>query len=226
MTHHLPGGGVPRVHVARSPVPPKLPHFATPRSWCHLATVVAGAYPRRHPPDAWSPGLLAPPGPCYWLVATGTPMGWRGVCLAARLVPSTVCYYCFRECCALVVCARLCKSVGSGPVPALAPLFPGVPRGACCGLFPPGVPSLCVPVRHSMRSVRSAGSVWLPFGSVPRVRPVWVRSCSRGVRASPPPPGSVWRAHYARFWCRAPVGLFQAVRDPSRFLPRSAAPPI
>ena len=27
-THLLPGGGVPRVHRARSPVPPRLPRFA------------------------------------------------------------------------------------------------------------------------------------------------------------------------------------------------------
>ena len=31
-THLLPGGGVPRVHRAQSPVPPRLPRFATPRS--------------------------------------------------------------------------------------------------------------------------------------------------------------------------------------------------
>ena len=31
-THLLPGGGVPRVHRARSPVLPRLPRFATPRS--------------------------------------------------------------------------------------------------------------------------------------------------------------------------------------------------
>ena len=49
MTHLLPGGGVRRVHRAWSPVPPRLPHFATPRSVRHLATVVAGAYPLRHP---------------------------------------------------------------------------------------------------------------------------------------------------------------------------------
>ena len=59
MTHLLPGGGVPRVRGARSPVPPRLPHFATPWSVCHLATVVAGAYPPRRPPDAWSPGVPA-----------------------------------------------------------------------------------------------------------------------------------------------------------------------
>ena len=81
-THLLPGCGVPRVHRARSPVPPWLPGFATPQSVHQLAAVAAGAYPPRRPPNAWSPGAPAPPGPCYWLVASGTPLGWRGGCLA------------------------------------------------------------------------------------------------------------------------------------------------
>ena len=43
-THLPPGGGVPRVHRARSPVPPLLPHFATPsqcinsQSWLRAVT--------------------------------------------------------------------------------------------------------------------------------------------------------------------------------------------
>ena len=81
-THLLPGGGVPRVHRARSPVLPRLPRLATPRSVHQFAAVAAGAYPLRRPPNAWSPGAPAPPGPCYWLVASGTPLGWRGGCLA------------------------------------------------------------------------------------------------------------------------------------------------
>ena len=81
-THLLPGGGVPRVHRAWSPVPPRLPRFATPRSVLQSAAVAAGAYPLRRPPNAWSPGAPALPGPCYWLVASGTPLGWRGGCLA------------------------------------------------------------------------------------------------------------------------------------------------
>ena len=81
-THLLPGGGVPRVHRARSPVLPRRPRFATPRSVHHFAAVAAGAYPLRRPPNAWSPGAPASPGPCYWLVASGTPLGWRGGCLA------------------------------------------------------------------------------------------------------------------------------------------------
>ena len=76
MTHLLPGGGVPRVHGAGSPVPPRLPLLATPRSVHHLAAVAAGAYPPRRPPNAWSPGVPAPPVPCYWLVPSGTT--WAG----------------------------------------------------------------------------------------------------------------------------------------------------
>ena len=76
-THLLPSGGVPRVHRARSPVPPRLSRFATPRSVHQFAAVAPGAYPPRRPPNAWSPGAPAPPGPCYWLVASGTPLGWR-----------------------------------------------------------------------------------------------------------------------------------------------------
>ena len=53
------------------------------------------------------------------------------------------------------------RSGGSGPVQVLAPLFPRVPRGACCGLSCSGVHSLCLLVRRSMRSVRFAGSVRL-----------------------------------------------------------------
>ena len=78
--------GSPLGSRGSEPVPPRLPHFAIPRSVPHLATVVAGAYPLRLPPDVWSPGLLALPGPCYWLIASGTPIGWRGGCLFARLV--------------------------------------------------------------------------------------------------------------------------------------------
>ena len=125
-------------------------------------------------------------------------MGWCGGCLPAGLVHSTVCYYCLGGCSALVLCARRSRQVwgvgagaGSRFSPG-APPCPGVPRGVRCGLSCPGVPSPRPPVRHSMRSVRSAGSVWLPLGSAPRALCVCVRSYARGVR--PPPPGSVWRA--------------------------------
>ena len=113
---------------------------------------------------------------------------------------STVCYYCLGWCSALVVCVRRSRQVWGVGATAdsrfspWAPPCPRVPRCACCGLSRLGVPSLRLPVRQSMRSVHSAGSVRLPFGSVPRVRCVCVRSCSRGVGASCPPRVGVARA--------------------------------
>ena len=62
--------------------PPWLPLFATPWSVHQFAALAAGAYTLRRLPDAWSPGAPVLPGPCYWLVASGTPFGWRGGCLA------------------------------------------------------------------------------------------------------------------------------------------------
>ena len=114
MTHLLPGGGVPRVHRAHSPVPPRLPHFATPRSVHHLAPVAAGAYPPHRPPNAWSPGVPASRGPCYWLVASGTPVGWRGGCLAVGLVCGAVRDYCLGGCSSLVVCAWRSRPLRGG----------------------------------------------------------------------------------------------------------------
>ena len=75
-----------------------------------------------------------------------------------------------------------------------------------------------------MRSVRSAASVRLPFWYSPPVLDVSVRSRSRGVRAPPPLPRLVWRAHFARARCWALVGPFYSVRAPPCFLPRSRAP--
>ena len=230
MTRLLPGGGVPRVHRARSPVPPRLPHFATPRSVHYLAAVAAGAYPPRRPPNAWPPRVPAPPGPCYWLIASGTPVGWRGGCLAVGLVRGALRHYCLGGCSALVVCARRSWPVqGVGPSAGCCvfPVSPFPPRAFCpvCG----GPSRLSVPyprslVRHSMRSVRFAGSVRLPFWFSPRVLCVCVRSRSRGIRAPPPLHGLVWRAHVARSRCWALGGPFHAVRAPPRDLPRSRAP--
>ena len=60
------------------------PWGASPRPSAptYLPYLPAGAYPLRRFPNVWSPGALAPPGPCYWLVASGTPLGWRRGCLA------------------------------------------------------------------------------------------------------------------------------------------------
>ena len=229
MTHLLPGGGVPRVHGARSPVPPRLLHFATPRSVHDLAAVAAGAYPTRHPADAWSPGAPAPPGPCYWLVAIGTPVGWRGDCLALGLVRGAVRHYCLGGCSALVMCARrsrLIRGAWTGArcgVFPVSPFPPHVSRTVCGGRSRPGVPYPRLLVRHSMRSVRSAGSVRLPFWYSPRVLCVCMRLRCRGVCAPPSSPD--WSgAHLARSRCCTQVGPFHAVHAPERVLPRSRAP--
>ena len=168
-THLLPGGGVPRVHRARGPVSPQLRRFATPRSVHQFAAVAAGAYPPRCPPNAWSPGAAAPPGPCYGLVASGTPLGWRGGCLAQGLGHGAVRHSCLGGCSALAVCARRSRPVrGTGPgtwccVSPVSPFPPRVSRAACGGPSCPGVPYPRSLVCHSTRSVRSASSVRLPF---------------------------------------------------------------
>ena len=72
-----------------------------------------------------------------------------------------------------------------------SPFPPRVFRAACGGPSRPGVPYPRSLVRHSMRSVRSARSVRLPFWWSPRVLFLCVRSRSRGVRS---PLGGVARA--------------------------------
>ena len=76
---------------------------------------------------------------------------------------------------------------------------------------------------HAVSASRGLGSVaLLVFPACPLC--VCVRSRSRGIRAPPPLPGLVWRAHLARSRCWALVGPFHAVRAPPRVLPRSRAP--
>ena len=137
MAHILPAGAIPQVHGARSPVPPLLPLFATPRSVRHLATVAAGAYSLRRPPNVWSPGVLAPLGPCYWLVASGTSVGWRGGRLSAELVRGSVRHYCLSGCSALFVCARRSQQVwgvGAGAGSCVFSVCPlRTPRSPRCG---------------------------------------------------------------------------------------------
>ena len=62
-------------------------------------------------------------------------------------------------------------------------------RAVCDRRSRPGVPYPRSVVRHSMRSVRSAGSVRLPFWYSPRIRCVCVRSRSRGAWFPLPSPG-------------------------------------
>ena len=201
MTHLLPGGEVPQIHEARSPVPHQLPLLATPRSVHHLATVAAGAYPPRRPPNAWSSGVPAPPGPCYWLVASGTPWGWRGGCLATGLVRGSAGHYCLGGCSALFVCARRSRQVLEAwggrrafcflrfPSPAphsLRWVWRVVPSG-CPLPSPAGTPFHAVCAFHGLGPV-----ALLVFPACP------LRVCALALSRRPRPsslPGSVWRAH-------------------------------
>ena len=112
------------------------------------------------------------------------------------LVRGTVCHYSLGRCSSLVVCAqrsRQVRGVGDGAGPHVPPLLPPVSRahrGACGGLCRLGVASPRLPVRLSMRSVRSAGSVRSPFRSATPALCVCVRLRSRGVRALRPMRGS------------------------------------
>ena len=140
----------------------------------------------RRPPNAWSPGVPALPGPCYWLVASGTPVGWRGGCLALGLVRGAMRHYCLGRCSALVVCVRRSRPVRGGWGGAgccVFPVSPCPPRVSCAVCGGPsrlGVPYPRSLVRHSMRSVRSAGSVRLPFWFSPRVLCVRLKENSSG----------------------------------------------
>ena len=81
--------------------------------------------------------------------------------------------------------------VGTGAGCCVFPVSPGPPRASCAvcgGLSRRDVPYPRSLVRHSMRSVRSAGSVRLPSWFSPRVLCVCVRSRSRDVRAPSSPP--------------------------------------
>ena len=196
----LPGGGVPRVHRARSPVLPRRPRFATPRSVHQFAAVAAGAYSLRRPPNAWSPGAPAPPGPCYWLCRQWDPLG-----LARRLPSLGVgAWRCspllpWRVQCPVCVCVALAASSGGfGPAPGVVSLSFPPPRPACSALRVAGRPvrvsltlarwyaipcGLCVPRARS----------GCPSGS-PRVSLSCV--CARALAVSAPPPAG---------WCGARI---------------------
>ena len=180
-------------------------------------------------PTAWSPGAPALPGPCYWLVASWIPLGWRGGCLALRLGRGAVRHYCLGGCSALVVCARRSRPVRGARAGTWCRVFPVSPFpgrvscAVCGGLSRPSVPYPCSLVRHSMRSVRFR---------VPRVALLVVPACPLCVCAlalpwhllPPPLPWLVWRAHLGWSRCRALVGPFHAVRAPLGVVPRSRAP--
>ena len=186
-THLLPGGGVPRVDRARSAVLPRRPRFATPRSVHRFAAVAAGAYPLRRPPNAWSPGAPAPPGPCQWDplgLARRLPSLGVGAWRCAPLLP-------WRVQCPVCVCAALAAGWGGfGPVPGVVSFSFPPPRPACSALRVAGRPvrvsltlarwyaiprGLCVP---GARSGCPSGSPRVSFSCV----------CARALAVSAPPP--------------------------------------
>ena len=84
--------------------------------------------------------------------------------------------------------------VGAGVGCCVFPVSPCPPRVSCAvcgGLSRLGVPYPCSLVRHSMRSVRSTGSVLLPFSFSPVS---FVCACAHALVASapPPPPSPGW----------------------------------
>ena len=139
------------------------------------------------------------------------------------LLRGAVRHYCLGGFSALVVCARRSQPVRgprAGTWSRVFPVSPFPPRASCavCGeTSRPGVPYPRSLVRPSMRSLRSAGSVCLPFWYSPRV--ICVCLCAPAPAAS-----VVWHVHLARSRCWALVGPFHAVRAPVRVLPRSRAP--
>ena len=193
-THLLPGGGVPRVHRARSPVLPRLPRFATPRSVHQFAAVAAGAYPLRRPPQCVVARGAGAAGPVLLACRQWDPLGLArrlpslgvGAWRCAPLLP-------WRVQCPIRVCAALAAgSGGFGPVPGVVSLSFPPSRPACPALRVAGHPvqvsltlarwyaiprGLCVP---SARSGCPSGSPCVPFACV----------CARAPAASaPPPPG-------------------------------------
>ena len=194
MTHLRPGGGFPRVHGARSPVPTRLPHFATPRSMHHLAAVAAGNYPPHRPPNAWSPGVSAPPGPCYWLVASGTSVRcvWRAVppgCPLSSLAGTPF--------------HAVCAFRGLGPVAIL--VFPACllcVRALALSRCPPPPPRAAVARAPCAIPVLDAGRA-VPRGPCPSACPASV-PCSawlalgEGAAGSPFP--STWLGAVPSLW--------------------------
>ena len=60
------------MHGLKAPSLPVFPILQLPG--CHASSnLMSGGYLLRRHPSLWSAGVAALPGPCYWLVASGTP---------------------------------------------------------------------------------------------------------------------------------------------------------
>ena len=188
MTHLLHGGGVPRVHRAPSPVSPWLPDFATPRSVHHLAAVAVGAYPPHQPANAWSPGVPAPPGPCYVLCLPRFPLPaprflrcvWPAVpsgCPLSSLAGTPFHAFCafrglgpvalsgFPRVSFVCLCARALAASAPPPLPGLV-WRAHLKRSRCWGLVGP-FDAVRAPPRVLPRSLAPFGLLWGWGGPVP-----------------------------------------------------------
>ena len=147
-THLLPCGGVKGLgapSLTGFPISPLPGQCINSQPWLRALTH------RVAPPNASSPGVPAMPGPCYWLVASGTPVGWGGGCLALGLVRGAMCHYRLGGCSALIVCARCSRPVRGG-------------LGRCRVLCLPRFP---LPALRFLRCVWRAVQSGCPLSSLP-----------------------------------------------------------
>ena len=226
--HLLPGGGVPRVHRARSPFPPWLSVSPPPgqcinwqpwlRALTHRVAPLMRGRPGRRRCRARATGL-SPVGPPWAGAEAALPRGWGVAQCASTALAVAVPGPCVRG-------ARS-RFGGLGPVPGVVSLSFPPSRPACPALRVAGCPvrvsltlarwyaiarGLCVP---QARSSCPSGSPRVPFACV----------CARAPAASAPaPPWVVRRAHLTRSRHWALVGPFHVVHAPPRVLPRSLAP--
>ena len=168
---------------------------------------------------AWSPGVPAPPGPCYWLVTSETPIWLAQRLPSVGLVCGTVCHYCLGGCSALVVCARRSRQVVGGWHRCRFPRLFHAPLPC------PALPAFCVAGRSIQVSLILARRYTVPCGlCVPRARSgcpsglprvPFACVCARASAASTPFPPS--RAGVARTPRVVPVqGAGRAVPCSSR----------
>ena len=206
MTHLLPGGGVPRVHRARSPVPPRLPHVATPRSVHQFAAAL--------PPYCVVPGGAGAAGPVLLACRQWEPGGlaWRlpspgtGAWRSAPLLP-------WRVQCPGRVCAALAASLGGWdrcrvfclprfplPAPRFLRCVSRAVLAACPLSSHAGTPF------HAVCAFRGLG----PFALLMfPASPLCVCALALSHRPRPfPLPGFMWRAHLAPSRCWALVEPF------------------
>ena len=164
---------------------------------------------------------LSPVGPSWADAESAQLWGWCVALSANTAFTAAVPCLCVRSRQVCRVRTSACSRVSSAPPPPL--LRPRSPRcvwrvvPSGCPLFSPAgtlFPAVC-----SFSGLRPVA---------PQVRPtcpLCVCALALPRHPRPPPlPGSLWRAHFACFRCRAPVGPFHAIRATPRFLPQSRAP--